>query len=485
MSTRRPSRRAVAVLLPPLAALLVTGGCAGPPPKPLSAAAVEEALEPVDLSAIRSDVRVRASVEARPVLAPVPFDERDGLSADEAAIAAVVGNPLLRAARDRRGIAAAQLLQAGILPNPTLDASVGVPVGPAEEGSVTGFDVGLGWDFGALLGRGARIEAAQAHARSVDLDVAWSEWQVAEGAKLRVDRLALAERRLAEVRRALADAQRVVEQTGRAVELGVRTEPELDAARAALASARSLELEARSRRDRGRLELVRVLGLPPGREVPIEAPTDDARPRALRSRPLPPLAELTAQVAERRLDLVALRLGYSSQDARLRAAVRERFPRIGLGLEGGRDPEGIETVGGGLRIELPVFDRGQGRVAVERATRRQLFDEYAARLFEARHDVARAVEEIDEVRERLVVADGNVAVLARREEVARRAADRGVTDGFAAERARAALVAGRLERLDLDDRLAELAVALEIASGRVLFTEAVGGDPDAGTETLR
>ena len=53
-----------------------------------------------------------------PLLKPIDFDIRNGLSPDEAAVLAVIANPKLRASRDERQLAAAQLLQAGILPNP-------------------------------------------------------------------------------------------------------------------------------------------------------------------------------------------------------------------------------------------------------------------------------------------------------------------------------------------------------------------------------
>jgi len=44
---------------------------------------------------------------------------------DEAAAIALYSNPALRAIRDRRGLAAAPLVQAGILPNPVVSYSRG------------------------------------------------------------------------------------------------------------------------------------------------------------------------------------------------------------------------------------------------------------------------------------------------------------------------------------------------------------------------
>ena len=63
-------------------------------------------------------ISLQAQNIAHPILKPIHFDAGNGLSPDEAAILAVLVNPSLRSERDRRSVACAQLLQAGLLPNP-------------------------------------------------------------------------------------------------------------------------------------------------------------------------------------------------------------------------------------------------------------------------------------------------------------------------------------------------------------------------------
>ncbi len=477
----RPGRRATAAALALLAlpaTLLPLAGCASYSPKPLTPEAVEAALAPPDLADLDA-VRLRARLADPGALPPVPFDPSDGLSSDEAAILAVLANPDLRAARARRGVARAQLLAAGILPNPELSAAFEEPVGGSAEHTVAGWALGLDWDLAAVLSRGAKVDAARAHGREVELDVAWKEWQVAEGARLHLVRLAIAERRLAEAGRARTLRADALGATRRAVALGVRTAADLADARDALGQARAALLEARSERDAERVELDRALGLPAGRRVPIEGGAREPIAGLLAARP-PADGELAAGLADRRLDLVALRAGYESQEARLRAAVRSRFPAIRIGLEAARDPEDIETAGAGVTIGLPLFDRGQGRIAVERATREQLFDEYAARLAEARSELARIDAQLAPLRREIAAATAALGPLERRAQAERRAAERGTGDRFAYARAAAALSAKRLERLALERRLADLTVALEIASGRELLGSGGGaGGPTA------
>jgi hypothetical protein len=58
----------------------------------------------------------------------VKINLRDGISPDEAATLAVVPNPTLRADRYRKGLASAQPVQVGVLPNPQFSYSLDKPV---------------------------------------------------------------------------------------------------------------------------------------------------------------------------------------------------------------------------------------------------------------------------------------------------------------------------------------------------------------------
>src|SRR5579862_8282142 len=96
------------------ALLALTGGCAIYHPQPLDSAAVDAALQPPRLDA----VKIAAAKIDHPLLKPIVIDGRDGFSPDEIAVMVVIVSPELRALRDQRGVANAQVLQAGILPNP-------------------------------------------------------------------------------------------------------------------------------------------------------------------------------------------------------------------------------------------------------------------------------------------------------------------------------------------------------------------------------
>lgn len=100
--------------------------------------------------------------------------------------------------------------------------------------------------------------------------------------------------------------------------------------------------------------------------VPAIAPDDAAR--------------MLATLPQRRPDLIALQLGYQAQEANLRAAVLAQFPALTLGPNYGEDTSRVQSLGPSLSVTLPLFNRNRGGVAIQRATRQQLREEYAARL---------------------------------------------------------------------------------------------------------
>ena len=326
-----------------LAAGLVVAGCYHP--LPLTPATVEQSLTPPSMETIR----VQAKSIRHPLLAPVDFDERDGLSPDEAAILAVLANPSLRAVRDQRGIAAGQVIQAGILPNPTFSGEGEMPV--KMPGEVDGYTMGMAWDVSGLITLGTKIEAAKAQAASVELDVAWQEWQVAQAAKTAVYRCVGLELQLATTEQVEQRLKENAETVRSAVDEGLKTAVDLAAADAALQEAHTTVLDIRQDLRKERLSLNRTLGLPPQSEVLIQK--DTQLPSHLS---LPPAAELVDGLADRRLDLLALRRGYDSQEAAFRAAILARFPKLEFGILHAKDNGNFYKMGPTIAVDIPALD---------------------------------------------------------------------------------------------------------------------------------
>ena len=435
-----------------LGLLLLTAGCSSPPVQPFCAAVSEQ---PADWPALR----IAATQISHPLLPPLVFDERDGFSLDELAILAVLNNPDLRTLRHQQNLADAQLLQAGLLPNPKLSIDTARPVGGDTHGAVNAFGLGLGWDLTALLSRSARQDASQKHAGSVALNVAWAEWQVAGAARRSARQLLVVNQRLAAARQIETLRIHMLENVKQKTAAGLGSDRDLFTAETDVQQAQAKRLQAEAAREKTRLLLNRLLGLPAAQPVALENGTNPSMKRPL------PADLLSRDVANRRLDLLALKLGYESQEARVRAAVRSQFPSITIGWSTGRETDGVKTIGAGVSIDLPFFDRNQGVIAKERATQQMLRDEYRARLFAARSDIARLTAQLHAAdKEATLLATLQASRVAQLAGL-RRAVETGQSDMADYDRARISLYTGRIHQADLEETTVDLNSALETVCG--------------------
>ena len=207
----------------------------------------------------------------------------------------------------------------------------------------------------------------------------------------------------------------------------------------------------------------RAIGLDPEVELKIDASL------ALPSKvAIPPLEILLEGLEDRRLDLIALRRGYDSQEETLCAAILAQFPKINFGLNKVRDNTNVKSIGFSLAVDLPVLDHNQGEIAAQTATRQMLFDEYAQRRFEARSDVIGAMDDIRAVEDLLAAAEKDVPAQQKLVDAYRTALDRGNLDVLSYYTAISDLQQKKLNVIKLQQQLMENRVAIEIASGEYL-----------------
>lgn len=452
----RPCARSVALTLATLALPLALTACQSYHAHPLDEESVSAALTPP----ADDTLRIQASELEHPILQPISLDLSDGLTPDEAAVVAVLANPSLRAARDARALSDAQLLQAGVLPNPQLSFDTDFPTGPNTVGEVNAWGLGLDWEMTSLITRNAKVEAATAQQKSVSLDIAWQEWQTAQAARIAVTQLIVldAQTRLAQE---MSDRlQKNLALVRDAVQRTQLTALDLAAAESAANQARANLIDLQGRTEQQRLQLNRALGLPPDRHVPIQ--TGAGLPTNI---DLPSDDDLTQGIEQRRLDLVALRRAYDAQEANVRRAILEQFPAISLGFHRAGDTGDFYNLGFGVSISIPIFDRNQGNIAIERATRQQLFDEYTNRLFEARSDVALLAAQIRSLDDQIAAALDAEPSLQRLVDTYRAAVEQRQADVLSYYQAWSDLNQKRIDVLSLQQQLEQTRAALEIATG--------------------
>ncbi len=292
-----------------------------------------------------------------------------GLDVTDVMTLAVLNNPDLKAARLQENVAGAQLLEAGLLPDPQIGASF------ATSALNYGGLLSLNQDIQAILTRGAAKAAARASGAQVHLNILWQETQVAEKAR-ELFIQAQSDDRLLEVlqtNRTLFDenfhrAQSAME---RGDETSTTVASDLTLVSDADATLRQLQIDINVTRH----ELNALLGLEPNVKLHLIGQSQ-----------LQPLSQSMFENAisalpRRRVDLLALQAGYQSQEENLRRAVLAQFPSLSAGVDLERDPvEGVNAVGPEVALTLPLFNSNRGQIAIQQATRDLLRQQYQAQL---------------------------------------------------------------------------------------------------------
>ena len=169
------------------------------------------------------------------------------------------------------------MFQARLLPDPTFSIGASrVVTGPDP---LIDLASALGFDLQALRTRGVRLAQARAKASQVRLDLAWAEWQTAGQARIQAVRIDGLTRTSALATESRAAARSLLDRTLRAAGRGDLSPDQLQAARVSAFTADEQARTAERDLNMARLELVRLIGLPPTvalRVAPPPAPAGAA-----------------------------------------------------------------------------------------------------------------------------------------------------------------------------------------------------------------
>ena len=315
------------------------------------------------------------------------------LDATAATEIALLNNPRLQATYERLGVAQADVMQAGLLRNPSFGAHVGLPIASG----LIELNASIVGEFLDLFLIPLKKKFANAEFRRVKREVA-DEVLALAGEVRDAFFTAQASVQIVALRRVMLDAEQAAAELALrlhaagnlsdldlTVQQGVYAESRLELARA----------EAQLQRDRERVS--RLLGVWGLRTEWKLGPTLPELPPGE-----PALEHLESFAVAHRLDLDAAREEVLTASAALQITKGSRvIGGLEAGADGHRDPDGPTTIGPSLRIELPIFDQKQAAIA---RLRSQL------RAAERRQD-ALAIEIRSQVREsraRVLAARGAV-----------------------------------------------------------------------------
>lgn len=309
---------------------------------------IRQLADAVAIADVAGDVEAETDDDAHELLG-APLD------ADTAVRIALLNNRELRATLREVGVARGELLQAGLLPNPLIEASL------APERN-TDIEIRVEWDVAGLILSplradiaSAALDAARYHAASATIETGYMTRAAFHSVQAAEERLAISQRTL-DAMTAARDAARALAGAGgiRALDLAVR-EAELEEERVHVAE---LELDVVISRE----ELQRLLGLH-GAETSwtVAAPLADAPADPVDSPDLE-RAALDASLSLREMRSDMERIGRRVGLARVEGVLPELLVDVHtlLGNPGGTD---AVVFGGGVGLRLPIFDRGDGLVA--------------------------------------------------------------------------------------------------------------------------
>src|SRR5438034_2287517 len=224
---------------------------------------------PMEGGAIETMLRIPASRFQNRSREQLSIDLRRGIGPDDAATIALYSNPALRAIRDGRGLAAAQLIQAGILPNPIVSYARDYVTGGDTAGTTTGYNFTAAWELSALVPFLPKQTAARKNFRSVELDVAWQEWQIAVNARTAVYRVLGLDAQAAQAREATEGLQQSTDAMQKAVDAHEKTVLDLAAVESASQDSRATMLALEQEFEKQRLGLNKILGVEPETKIAL------------------------------------------------------------------------------------------------------------------------------------------------------------------------------------------------------------------------
>ena len=301
------------------------------------------------------------------------------LSADDAVQIALLNNPGLQAAFNTLGIAEADRVAAGRLPNP------GFSIGRMTRGSEVEWERSLHLNLARLLTMPMRIEIEQRlfeqTRRGLVLEVLRlaAETRRAWVAAVAAGQTAQYQQQAMEAAEAGAELARRMAQVGNWSKLKQAREQAFYAD-AALAVARAEQAKGQARE-----RLVRLMGLPRAEKMQLPERLPDL-PAAL-----PPLPDVEQRAMDSRLDLQTVKLQTEALAKNLGLTRSTRFINVlELGIIHNSSNEEPVQRGYEISFELPLFDWGQTRVVQAESRYRQALERARETAVNARSEVREA-----------------------------------------------------------------------------------------------
>ncbi len=339
---------------------------------------------------------------------PRELEEWDGsspLSTDRAVVLALKNNREIRREVELIGSSRADLVQAGLLPNPVLTVALGFPTDPVYGSTQVGASVVQ--ELVAIWLRPQRINAAEARLNQDVLSLSDAALRLVADVKQSHARVVYGQRAVELTRENLATVDRSIDVLQRRIQGGEGTKLDVNRAKQ-----QRLVLEAELKRQERDLAkekrtLLRLIGFASA-EADWVAEEGVAPNDGTDSEHEPALPASIDEIAiislagQQRLDVAAARAVVEANAADLNVEELSRVKDLGLGVAFERNEDRGRFVGPELEIGVPIFDFNQAQIAKAGSVARAAMINYEAT---AQRAVAQARTAYVEARTSADIAD--------------------------------------------------------------------------------
>ncbi len=279
----------------------------------------------------------------------------EGLTRDEAVQVALINNRSLQSVFEEIGISKADLIQAGLLHNPTISAFFrfalsGSGTNVESEGSIIPLSDLWQMPFRKKVAS-AQLEATMKRIEQAVLDIIRDTKKTYDSAHY----LEMAQKNTKSLLHRFSDISGEIKKRK---EFGFVTDLDLYLAGIAETEAETTLFRIESKLSMAKSHLDRLLGLIPSQaEVHVKGDKNSQVP------PLPNLETAIEHAIQYRLDAQIAQLKIIEAERKLELEELRIIKEMNLGASYEREVDGDEVLGPGIDIQLPIFDQNQAQIA--------------------------------------------------------------------------------------------------------------------------
>lgn len=299
------------------------------------------------------------------------WDGRSPLTREAALVMALRNSREIRSQVEQIAASRADLVQAGLLPNPVLGLTLRFPFDPVSGGTFVGAQVVQ--SFAALWLRGGKIRAADARLNQTVLDVSDKALSLVAEVKASHTRIAFGQRAVALAEQNLATIQKSIDSLDARVRGGEGTTLDVNRARQQLAKGEAERVVVMRELAKERRRMLELIGFAAENgDWAVDEGTLESGAQTLDE------TTVIALAGSQRLDIAAARSVALAQSADLSVEQRARLRDLGFGADFERSESGDKSIGPVVELAIPIFDTNEAQIAKAGSIARAAFASYEA-----------------------------------------------------------------------------------------------------------